>query len=145
MLKKMIQRAGISTDKHLSNHSARKYLVQKLNDSNVPANQIMQISGHKNIQSINNYSHINQQQHKDISKILHGTENASLPVQVPKIRSRSETDSTCVNVSGGIHTLFAGPIQGGTFHVNITQQVAKWDSPTLPPRKRPRILESDSD
>ena len=75
MLKKMINRAGISTDKHLSNHSARKYLIQKLNDSNIPANQIMQISGHKNIQSINNYSHINQQQHKEISKILHGTEN----------------------------------------------------------------------
>ena len=150
MLKKMINRAGISTDKHLSNHSARKYLIQKLNDSNIPANQIMQISGHKNIQSINNYSHINQQQHKEISKILHGTENTvtsscSQRVQVPQIRSSSDNDSThLVNVSGGIHSLFAGPIEGGTFHVNITQQVAQC-SPTFLPRKRIRIIESDSD
>ncbi|KAK6185752.1 hypothetical protein SNE40_007915 [Patella caerulea] len=49
-------------------------LVQKLNDSDVPPSHIMQISGHKNVQSINNYSHINDNQHKKISSILSGAE-----------------------------------------------------------------------
>ena len=66
MMKRMVQQAGLNPDKKLSNHSARKYLIQKLNDNNVPANQIMQISGHKNIASINNYSHINENQHRQI-------------------------------------------------------------------------------
>ena len=46
MMKRMVERAGLNPDKKLTNHSARKHLVQKLNDFNVPANQIMQISSH---------------------------------------------------------------------------------------------------
>jgi hypothetical protein len=34
-------------------------MIQKLSDEGVPVNQIMQISGHKNINSINNYSKLN--------------------------------------------------------------------------------------
>ncbi|XP_060081177.1 transcriptional regulator QRICH1-like [Ylistrum balloti] len=47
MMQRMVKSSGITTEKRLSNHSARKYLVQKLSDSNI----IMQISGHKNISS----------------------------------------------------------------------------------------------
>ncbi|XP_069109840.1 uncharacterized protein [Argopecten irradians] len=66
----MAENAGLTSKtggngKRLTNHSARKYLVQKLNDNGLPPNQIMQISGHKNIQSINNYSTINSNQHRD--------------------------------------------------------------------------------
>ena len=35
-----------------TNHSGRKTPVQKLQDNNVPPNQIVQIIGHKNLQSI---------------------------------------------------------------------------------------------
>ena len=38
--------------------SVRKRLMQTLNDKNVPANQMIQTSGHKNVNSINSYSHI---------------------------------------------------------------------------------------
>ena len=50
--------------------SARKHLMQKLNDENVPAHQIIQISGHRNISSLNNYSSLNKEQSKNISNIL---------------------------------------------------------------------------
>lgn len=50
--------------------SMRKQLLQKLNDSGVPAHQIVQISGHKNVNSINNYSKLNAEQSKQISNIL---------------------------------------------------------------------------
>ena len=52
LMKEMTETAGISVK---TNHSARKTLVQKLQDNDVPPNQIVQITGHKNLQSVNNY------------------------------------------------------------------------------------------
>ena len=54
----------------LKNHSARKHMIQKLIDHDVPPTEIVQISGHKNISSINNYSSINLNKQKHISSIL---------------------------------------------------------------------------
>ena len=45
-------------------------LLQKLQDNNVLPNQIVQITGHKNLQSINNYSSLRERQMENISKIL---------------------------------------------------------------------------
>ena len=50
--------------------SARKRLMQKLNDQGVPPNQLVQISGHKNLNSLNNYSKLNQHQAMAVSDIL---------------------------------------------------------------------------
>ena len=54
----------ILQSKRLTNHSARKRMIQKQNDSDIPPCHIMQLSGHRNVQSINNYSQISQQQQK---------------------------------------------------------------------------------
>ncbi|XP_045163862.2 uncharacterized protein LOC123528196 [Mercenaria mercenaria] len=163
MMKRMVQSSGINTDKRLSNHSARKYLVQKLNNNNVPANHIMQISGHKNISSINNYSHINDNQHKEISKILYSSSSTAHPnpdtdkanytayplnqvntYSTPSVATSMHSNSTSnINLTGGFQSLFAGPIHGGTFNVYINH--ANNVSPPNPPRKRLRIIESDSD
>ena len=53
MLKNMVQDSGLDSDKKLVNHSTRKHLVQKLVDNEIPPNEIIQITGHKNV---NNYS-----------------------------------------------------------------------------------------
>ena len=47
IMKDMTQAAGISGK---TNHSGRKTLVPKLQDSGVPPKQIIQITGHKNLQ-----------------------------------------------------------------------------------------------
>ena len=46
--------------------------------STIKSNQIMQVTGHKNIQLINNYSSINENQHKSISRILSNSEPRQL-------------------------------------------------------------------
>ena len=56
IMKQMSINAGLSPNKKLSNHSARKHLVQKLSDNNVPPTEIMHITGPKNVQSVNSYS-----------------------------------------------------------------------------------------
>ena len=55
LMKTMAQKAGLNAE-NLTNHSGRKRMIQKLNDQEVPPTHIMQISGHKNVQSLNNYS-----------------------------------------------------------------------------------------
>jgi len=55
LMKTMAEKAGLN-EENLANHSARKRMIQKLNDHKVPPTHIMQISGHENVQSLNNYS-----------------------------------------------------------------------------------------
>ena len=52
----MLKDAVNDTDRKIVNHSTRKHLIQKLVDSEIPRNEIIQITGHKNINSMNNYS-----------------------------------------------------------------------------------------
>ena len=51
------RKAGLENDK-LRNHSARKTMIQTLSESDVPPTQIAQLSGHKSLKSIENYSHL---------------------------------------------------------------------------------------
>jgi hypothetical protein len=104
LMKKMKENGKLDINKRLTNHSARKYLLQKLRDHNVEGRDIMQISGHKNVASINNYSKISEEKHKQISKILSNTEtnsntcsnrNALVPVTV--VSNLPRTTSTCTN------------------------------------------------
>ena len=76
IMKDMTQAAGIL------NYSGRKTLVQKLQHSGVPPNQIIQITGHKNLQSVNNYSSLREKQMEDISRILSTTTRAATNVAI---------------------------------------------------------------
>ena len=103
IMKDMIQAAGISGK---TNHSGRKTLVQKLQDSGVSPNQIIQITGHKNVQSVNNYSSLREKQMESISRILSSTTKAATnvaqtennltaqPLAEHRIASTSTTSST---------------------------------------------------
>ena len=52
-MKKMKESGKLDINKRLTNHSARQYLLQKLRENNVEGTDIMQISGHNNVASIN--------------------------------------------------------------------------------------------
>jgi integrase len=56
LMKKMRESGKLDINKRLTSHSGRKYLLQKIREHNVEGTDIMQISGHKNVASINNYS-----------------------------------------------------------------------------------------
>ena len=77
ILKDMCDAGGIPPK---TNHAWRKTLVQKLQDNDVPPNQIIQITGHKNPQSINNYSSLREQQMENISNILSSTASTNREV-----------------------------------------------------------------
>ncbi|KAL3890354.1 hypothetical protein ACJMK2_002638 [Sinanodonta woodiana] len=71
IMKKMMTATGLSpSDKHITPYSVQKHLIQNLSDEEIPANQIVQISGHKIINSLNNYSYLNPAQSRKISNIV---------------------------------------------------------------------------
>ena len=154
IMKRMSINAGLPPNKKLTNHSARKHLVQKLSDNNVPPTEIMQITGHKNVHSVNNYSSLSENKHKNISRI---TSNATTYQQMPNPYGQN---SLCLNqfnsmaqhnqnlnntatrtVQGGLNSMFSGNIFGGTFNINVINE-----KPSSPQKKRRRIIyDSDSD
>ena len=78
--------------------SVRKHLVQKLTDEGLPPNQIIQISGHKNVNSLNNYSHLKAEQTKNISSILSNRPPVKNPTVSATISSCAAVDESPVEV-----------------------------------------------
>ena len=90
--------------KRLTNNSARKYILQKLRENNVEGTDIMQISVHTNVASINNYSTLSEERHKKISNILSNTEtnrNVLVPVvsNLPRTTSINSSASSTSDIS----------------------------------------------
>ena len=158
-MKDMTQAAGIPGK---TNDSGRKPLVQKLQESGVPPNQIIQITGHKNLQSVNNYSSLREQQMESISRILSSTTKAATnvaqtennltaqPLAEYRIPSMSTTSSTLgVNSfnEDRLQTMFHGNyITGGVFNINLALAKNEVKSPEVDPKRKKRrlIIESDS-
>ncbi|CAC5422615.1 unnamed protein product [Mytilus coruscus] len=64
----MCEDGGIQGRK--SNHSVRKTTITALVHEDIPDTRIMQLSGHKNVQSINSYSSASIEQQKEMANIL---------------------------------------------------------------------------
>lgn len=124
-MKSMAQKAGI--ERRLTNHSARKHLVQKLRDSKQAPTDIMQISGHKNVQSIINYSSMSLKSQKECSKILSGCCPA-------KKRTASATVSAMQPVVSGSTSNMTGPQ-----NLSHSQQVPPVPASRPPPVQAPPL------
>ena len=96
MLKNMCEAAGLDAKK-LSNHATRKRTVQKLRDEGIAPTDIMQITGHKNIQSILNYSTLSERKHQEMSHIL-----ANTRIKLPRIETFSSLSASTIQESSNI-------------------------------------------
>ena len=136
LMKYMATEGGLSNPR-LTNHSARKRLVQTLSNNNVPPTEIMQITGHKNVQSINNYAHLSNEKLRGISSILSTRQNN----EITNISRKTVEEVGEYNCNTQRHTgLFANAtINCNTFNLNTS-------TPTeLKHTKRRRvIISSDS-
>ena len=79
VMKVLAENAGL-TDKKISNHSVRHTMCTTLLQEGVAPNIIAQLSGHKNIGSLQHYSIASTSQQKDMSNILQGIKK---PKQTP--------------------------------------------------------------
>ena len=69
LMKTMAQKAGINNDR-LQNHSGRKTMIQTLSENDIPPTHIDQLSGHKNLKSIEHYSKVSTKQEMQMSKLF---------------------------------------------------------------------------
>ena len=94
---------------------ARKRMIQTLNDKDIPPSQKMQLSGHKNVQSINNYSHVSQEQQKRMSRISSGS-TSMVQTETHSFVETRKYQSPTPTAAG----LFKGAVfYGGNFTINI--------------------------
>ena len=76
LMKTMAKKAGINNER-LRNHSGRKTMIQTLNENDIPPTHIAQLSGHKNLKSLENYSKVSTRQEMQMSKLLSGYTSGS--------------------------------------------------------------------
>ena len=122
-----------------TNHNGRKTLVQKLQDNNVPPNQIVQVTGHKNLQSVNYYSLLRERQMENISKIMSSSSsktNAVLPAVQKSLQSHfTEAHSSTSAAENTLETMFQGNyITGGVFNINLAPTKNTVTIPELGPK-----------
>ena len=79
LMKTMAQKAGLGPN--FKNHSGRKTMIQTLVNNDVPPTDIMQLSGHKNVQSITSYSTVSQKQQLNMSHTLAGLSSGEIAPQ----------------------------------------------------------------
>ena len=69
LTKTMVQKAGIEHDR-LQDHSGRKTMIQMLSEHDIPPTQIAQLSGQKNLRSIENYSTVSKKEKTTVSALF---------------------------------------------------------------------------
>jgi len=146
LMKTMAEKAGLNAE-NLTNHSARKRMIQKLNHHEVPRTHIMQISGHKNVQSLNNYSSLSEKQQRDISNIIiSASTSASGSLAIQETEEVSLSTGNQQSPQQALSLFQGANIQGGTFNVSINS--VSQQSPNLSmhnAKRRHCMIESDSD
>ena len=115
LVKSMAAKAGIENSR-LRNHSGRKAIVQRLSESDVPPTHIAQLSGHKNLKSIQNYSSVSTNQQMHMSKLLSGLVAGNSPSSSTKAAACSSPLSA---QKQGMDLFSGAVIQGGNFSINI--------------------------
>ena len=160
LMRKMAEKAGLRPN--VTNHSGRKTMIQALTNNDIPATDIIQLSGHKNLQSVTNYSVVPEKQQVQMSHTLSELSTGrSHVVEKSNLSQVSECFSTTVHSAGSAAdyqqgqqamSLFTGAvIHGGQFNISINSLN---QSPTLAPPeaekstmryKRLKVLDSDSE
>ena len=79
IMARMAQNAGLVGGK--TNHSVRRTMCSRLLHAGVPPTMIQQLSGHKNVQSVNNYATASRKQQQTMCNILQGNSPSFQPPQ----------------------------------------------------------------
>ena len=117
IMKSMATRSGLSasTGKKITNHSSRKTCVQKLKTAGVPRDQIIDVTGHRNVTSLNSYEGDDENQAKDMSNIISGVKRSHPKQPCNPLQSNNSivnnTFTGSVNFYGGFPSISTLPPQ----------------------------------
>ena len=148
-----VSAAGLQSGKRkVCNHSVRKTSIGRLLDANFPEKYVMQLSGHKNIQSLSAYKSASLGHQRQMSDALSGRKesatasssdiNSDDSVKVPSVFSIGYSSSSnaleAAFAGANILSMSASTFQFMTGPVSIVNKLA-------PKRPRRLIIESDDE
>jgi hypothetical protein len=159
MMKKMAEKGGLQGRK--TNHSARKTTCTKLLHGGVAPTTIQQLTGHKNVQSINNYAKASLQMQEQMSDILsdnqgrettgNKTPTTNLAIQIPRdILPMPSVEIANHNQMSEIISKntcqFSGKIFQNASLINCSITIINQEKSPAPKKRRIRsIIDSDSE
>ncbi|KAK3731321.1 hypothetical protein QZH41_001333 [Actinostola sp. cb2023] len=141
-MKQMTANADIP-GKH-TNHSARRTMITTLRHENINPLDISQLSGHKNLKSIDCYSSVSEEQQKHMSLAISrlsssGPRAALSTVSVNQNRSTTSTASSSVSP---LDSAFSGAVFNQcTFNIGGSNAT----DPVVVPKRRRYVIESDEE
>ena len=112
-MKTMAQKAGIKNER-LRNHRSRKTMIQTLSENDIPPSHMAQLSGHKHLKSIENYSKVSTKQQMKMSQVL-----SSVVAGTATKTSSYEKANPAISPSTSESQQSMAVIQGGNFSINI--------------------------
>ena len=132
-------------DKKITNHSVRKTMIQRLVDSKFTPNEVAQLSGHKNLKSLDSYMTTSNETQKQMSLMLSGgTDQAEKPAKASPINPRSQAISSHIPAASGLFS--NASMTGCSLNIAINMNTALSTEPNSQrPPKRRRIIINDSD
>lgn len=161
LLKKAAERAGLQGN--ITNHSVRKTCISRLMDAEVPVNYVAQLSGHRNLKSLDSYKSASVDHQRKMSFVLSRANQQYVQSSDTRSSCSAATTSTLVQVNRSsaknpvesLHSdplmpgIFSGAsigkIEGCSFTFNVNHTPAEVESPKPKPRKRRIIISDDSD
>ena len=85
-----------SSEKRFSNHSARKTLVSKMMKANLERSSIAKVTGHRNIQSLDDYDEADKDEQRQFSWAISGRNSTAKPMLVSSTTSGPSTSSAVI-------------------------------------------------
>ena len=145
LMKTAAQAAGLQGN--ITNHSVRKTCISRLMDAEVPVNYVAQLSGHRNLKSLDSYKAASVEHQQKMSLILRRSgEHCTQSSTVSSLHESSTfpVNPKDVNKPGVFSGACIGKIEGCSFTFNIHRE--KEESPkSAKPKKRRIIISDDSD
>ena len=112
-MKTMAQKAGLKNER-LRNHRSRKTMIQTLSENDIPPSHMAQLSGHKNLKSIENYSKVSTKQQMKMSQVL-----SSVVAGTATKTCSYEKANPAISPSTSESQQSMAVIQGANFSINI--------------------------
>ena len=149
-LAKAARNAGLAGN--LTNHSVRKTCISRLMDADVPENYVAQLSGHKNLKSLDSYKTASDDHQRKMSLTLSRTNTSVMPSSSSSAKEDTKKDKQPAAVGEDVLSsgLFSGStvLKGCTFNFNFSARPGSSGESfqsVLPKRKRHVLLSDDSD
>jgi hypothetical protein len=159
-LSKAAKSAGI--EGNITNHSIRKTCVSRLMDADIPTNYVDQLSGHKNLNSIDSYKTASRDHQRKMSNVLSRSSTSHRPnnsdsvlqttpnshcITITSNRVMNYDANSAVNFQVSGLALFSGAsigkIKGCTFNIQYVTSEQSTDSNQPTKSKKRRVLISD--